>query len=61
PGLPANSVTQGKIIDINGRIIRVIPGNLLSSKIDVSFLPTGVYFLKLYLPERSVVLKFVKR
>ncbi|PVD53441.1 hypothetical protein DC498_02670 [Terrimonas sp.] len=61
PGLPANSVTQGKIIDINGRIIRVIPGNLFSSKIDVSFLPTGVYFLKLYLPERSVVLKFVKR
>ncbi|MCC6288948.1 MAG: T9SS type A sorting domain-containing protein [Chitinophagaceae bacterium] len=60
PGLSLNS-TQAKIIDVNGRIVRVIPGNLLSSKVDVRFLPTGIYFLKLYLPERSVVLKFIKK
>lgn len=59
-GLPVNNAT-GKITDVNGRVIRVIPGNLLSTKIDVGFLPAGIYFLKLYLPEKAVVLKFVKQ
>ncbi|HRP33760.1 MAG TPA: lipocalin-like domain-containing protein [Agriterribacter sp.] len=58
--LPANS-TQGKIVDINGRVVRVIPGNLLSNEIDVSFLPPGVYFLRIDLPQRQVALKFIKK
>lgn len=58
--LPTN-IAEGKIIDVNGRVIRVIPGNLLSAKIDVSFLQAGVYFLKLHLPDNSVVLKFIKK
>lgn len=59
-GLPANS-TQGKIIDVNGRVVRVIPGNLISNKIDVGFLQPGIYFLKIDLPGKPVVLKFIKK
>ena len=59
-GLTANNA-QGKIIDIGGRTIRVIPGNLFSNKIDVSFLQPGVYFLKIDMPERQVILKFIKK
>lgn len=60
PGLPAN-ISQGKIIDMNGRVIRVIPGSLISNSIDVSFLQTGIYFLQIDSQERRVVLKFLKR
>lgn len=60
PGLPANS-SQGKIIDMSGRVVRVIPGSSISNKIDVNFLQPGVYFLKIDSPGGPIVLKFMKR
>lgn len=59
PGLPANSL-QCKIFDSDGREIQVVTGRSISNKFDVSFLPPGVYFLKIVSPGVPVVLKFVK-
>jgi hypothetical protein len=42
-------------------VVRVIPGNLISNKIDVGFLQPGIYFLKIDLPGKPVVLKFIKK
>jgi len=50
-----------KIIDINGRVIHLFKSNSLSNKIDVSFLQTGAYFLKIDSGKKQVVLKFIKK
>ncbi len=58
--LSTNSA-QGKIVDINGRVVHIIPGNSLSHEIDVSFLPSGVYFLRIDLPGWHAAFKFLKK
>ncbi|HEY9342505.1 MAG TPA: lipocalin-like domain-containing protein [Hanamia sp.] len=49
-----------KIIDTNGRVIHVFKSNSISNKMDVSFLPPGMYFLRINSAEEPVVLKFIK-
>lgn len=58
PGFEMNNPAC-KIIDVNGRVIYVIKSNSMSNKIDVSFLQTGVYFLKI--EGENEALKFLKK
>jgi hypothetical protein len=48
-----------KIIDVNGRVLYTLKSNSISNKIDVNYLPPGVYFLKI--GARKDVLKFLKK
>ncbi len=50
-----------KIIDLKGQIIHVFKSNSLSNKINVNFLPAGVYFLTIDGDSKPVVLKFIKK
>jgi hypothetical protein len=50
-----------KIIDANGRVVRIFPANSLSNKIDVGFLQKGIYFLQVGAPAKGSVLKFFKK
>lgn len=49
-----------KIIDVNGRVAYAIKSNSISNKIDVSFLPTGIYFLRIGSGKKGVI-KFIKK
>lgn len=60
PGFQMNN-PPGKIIDTNGRVIHVFKSNSISNKMDVSFLPAGMYFLKINSAGEPVVLKFIKK
>lgn len=50
----------GKIMDANGRVIYLIKNNSISNKMDVDFLPKGVYFLSFGSADEQVSLKFIK-
>ncbi|MDD3280017.1 MAG: T9SS type A sorting domain-containing protein [Bacteroidales bacterium] len=48
------------IIDINGKTIALQTLDNNQATIDVSYLPAGIYMLKIYLGERSINRKFIK-
>lgn len=50
-----------KIADVNGRVVFVIKSCSVSNKINISFLPAGIYFFHLDFPHKGVVLKFIKK
>jgi predicted secreted hydrolase len=49
-----------KIIDAKGQVIYIFEKNAVSNKIDVRFLPGGVYFLQINSGDNTTVLKFIK-
>ncbi len=49
----------GKITDVNGRVVYSIKNSSISNKIDVGFLPPGLYFLKI--GEWKKAVKFIKK
>jgi len=49
-----------RIVDEKGRVIRSFKSNSLPSKINVNYLPAGIYFLKIKFGEESLLLKFIK-
>jgi hypothetical protein len=50
----------GNIMDTNGRLVHVFKSNSISNKMDVSFLPAGMYFLRINSAAEPIVLKFIK-
>jgi hypothetical protein len=49
-----------KIIDAKGQVIYIFEKSAVSNKIDVRFLPGGVYFLQIKSGDNTAVLKFIK-
>ncbi|QRM90479.1 T9SS type A sorting domain-containing protein [Lacinutrix sp. WUR7] len=49
------------IFDLNGRIVMDLNGFKAEENIDVTKLPTGVYFLKLYTETINNTIKFIKK
>jgi len=58
--IDSNSIefTQMEIFNISGEKLNSIKGNLKS--VDISNLPSGVYFLKLYIETKAIIRKFIK-
>ena len=56
-----NSISSAAIVDVNGQVVMTVPSDqLLSKKINVSFLSQGYYFLKLTIGDSSRIIKVIK-
>jgi len=53
------AISQIRIVDMTGRIVKAVQKN--TNAVDVSFLPSGVYFIEFVSETGTVIEKFVKR
>jgi len=51
---------QGEILDLQGRVIRLLPSVKNGQRIDVSAFPAGSYVLKIVVDNQIYALKFIK-
>jgi alpha-tubulin suppressor-like RCC1 family protein len=57
--ITSSNITNVKIIDISGQVLKTITTNL--NNIDVSDLITGIYFIQLITKEGIIIKKFIKQ